>query len=130
MLGPVRPRSHYGKFEAGSSVKTQHVTQSRGHTVFFCSSRLPRPDAFVNVTKSPGKLNADMDSHGSRPFVYYTKNCRIKFSNFSLIFHYYKKMKGPCVHGCCCFFSNYLKPFSVVVSWIRQEKSASQLCFS
>ena len=56
------------------------------------------------------------------------KNCRTKFSNFSLIFDY-KKTKGPRVHDRCCFFPN-LKPFSVVVSWIRQEKSASQLCFS
>ena len=39
------------------------------------------------VTKSPGKLNDHTDPHGNRPVVYHTKNCRIKFSNFSLILH-------------------------------------------
>ena len=75
-----------------------------------------------------------MDSHGSRPFVYYTKNCRTKFSKFSLILHYYKKTKGPCVHDCCCSFSNYLHrscvspDFVIVVllfwgSWWQQQHS-------
>ena len=123
------------QFEAGRSVKPQHLTETWGHTVFFFFAA----HDCRGLTHLSTSQNHQENSMTTRIptetglLLIIQKNCRTKFSNFSLIFDY-KKTKGttivgPRVHDRCCFFPN-LKPFSVVVSLIRQEKSASQLCFS
>ena len=130
----LRPQSHYGslKLDAASSRSTW---RRRGVTQCFVFLQLMTAAAWRICLRHKTTRKTQWRHGFPRKPAFCLLYKTIVGQSFR-IFHWFlitRRRKvlhvGPRVHDRCCFFPN-LKPFSVVVSLIRQEKSASQLCFS